>query len=486
MGRTLTRLQLILLSRAATTIALAVGLAISAIALLVPQGPRETEAVRAWAAAHPVLEAFAASAGMHNVLSSAVFWIALTGILAITIAHALAATRIAARLQRGVSGLTALEALRLRERPNLVIALAPDADGSAALSGLSGALDREGYRVRRGSRLIQGAGSRWTDATHWLLPMLMWALVALLLVVAVGRATRHEGTMALPMGQVVREAPQSYRDALGGPFFRGRYTGLELRADEMVVGSDESPVLRISVLRKGVGVATAWVDSETPLRYGPLTVRLNDTGIASTYSVESSSGAQVGSLPFLLRIDDSESTMTVPAGYALSYESGQPMLQLRVRMSVDTDADGRPVTEVPPSPLSVIETAAPGAGSYGDPVSYSLGGSFELPDGQWLRYVAADNWGLVTVVNDWSSPYVLGLVALAALLVTAVLVVRPRLILVGLTDVGGGSALNVVTHGLLKRSTARRLLLAALPAESVDWSMQLGDDLRRGEHDNVD
>lgn len=436
----------------------------AAASTVVPRGAAGSPDVAQWAVRHPFGEVVARAFGMHAGFSSAVFLTLATFLALSTALCSWERTERARRLTSGSQDLTSAEAERLRARPDAAIPLGELADPAEARSLAEAALTAEGLRVRSGPRLVEGVAAAWGA---WGSPVFHWSLTLLMVTLALGQATRAEGWVGLPLGETVRDALASYIEIARGPLFADRFTGLSLRADELLADYrtgtvSRGPVPLVTVLRGTSPLTSQLVYANNPLRLGALTVHMTGTGLVAALSVESTSGQLVRRDPFMLQYGSYGATTSVPVEYTMLSEAGEPLMDLRIRVPVPLGRDGLPVAQVPTSPVSIIETAAAGTGRYGRPVTLELGQATPLPRGQYLRFVGADDWVKVTVVNDWSVPFIYGLMVLAWVGMGVSMFVAPRRVLVGIVDGDEGLSLHVTVWHARRDPVFRRRVIAAL------------------------
>jgi len=263
---------------------------------------------------------------------------------------------------------------------------------------------------------------------------------------AVSRATRSEGLLALPLAERVADVHANYLTVNDGPLFRERHTGIEFVASELdrayrLNGVDYGPTPFVTAYKDGVPVAQGWVRPNNPLRTGTLTLHMVDIGPAVTLALEQSAGPEIVRETFTLQRGTEASRGVVPQEFTLTGE-GQQGVRARVRVLLrQTGASGSP------SQLSraVVETATSGAGSFGAPVVLAEGEALDLPGGQRLRVAQVSDWASVSVVNDWSVPFIYAFLFTGIVCLAIAVLASARRVSVLLVDTDGVWSLHVAT-----------------------------------------
>lgn len=374
----------------------------SIIGTLVPRGLPDEPAVRAWASAHPLLEAVIGPLGLHRAYTSPLFLTFALLLAACTVACAIERTNRARTVARGMREPSEGMLERLRNRPQADSVVAEGIEPRAALAETAVGLERLGLRVRRGPNLVEGLAGGWGVSGS---PLFHWSIVALMLVAAAGQATRAEGFLGLPLGERVADERASYLQITEGPLFGQRFTGVEFVASDLVRGYrvggvDFGPAPVVTASRDGVRLAAGRVYPNSPLRVGSLLVHMADVGPAAVVALESAGGAEIGRTTLLLDRSSETSSGTRPSRFSFVGGAGAPPIDARIQVIVHrTPAAG------PTEPLisrAIVETSAAGSGSFGTPLTLVVGEFLPLPGGRRLRLVDVKDWVRVSVANDWS------------------------------------------------------------------------------------
>ena len=350
-------------------------------------------------------------------------------------------TQRAWRITRSTRGLSDAALLRLAGQPEFEVLVESGSD-DAALVAAADALSQAGFRVSRYSRAIDGSAGL---ANVWASPVFHWALIALALVVMLGRATRAEGFIGLPVGERIADIHGSYLEVDEGALFAERHSGVEFEAtrvdrNHVEGGVEYGPTPFVTAYRDGVAVTSGWIRPNRPLRTGSLMVHMAALGPAVTLAVEASGGVQPARETLMLERSQSTSSGTAPQESIVSGLQGAEPVRIRVQVVVKRAASGAATSTVS---RAIIETAPVGAAAFGPPFELAEGESVDLAGGQRLRVVDVKDWVRVSVANDWSVPFIYTLLVIAILaLAVAVLLSTRRVSLLLVENEDGGCSLN--------------------------------------------
>lgn len=429
---------------------------------LVPQGLPADSKVVEWAAAHPTAEAIVVPLGMHQAYSAPFFLGLVLLLAASTTACAVERTRRANRLKRSIRGNPSAALLdKLRRRPEETIRVVSSEPSEVLISRVSGVLQERGMKTATSDDWVTGQAGLIGLAGS---PVFHWSLVLLMVFAAAGQATRAEGFMALPLGQRVAEVHENYLQIVEGPLFGERHTGLEFEMtqldrdfikDEVDFGT--SPYIK--VYRDSELVTEGWVHSNNPLQVGSLMVHMAALGPSVTLAVEATGGPEIARETFTLDLSTDTSTGSVPQVFDLTDGSGASGLVARVQVLTRASA-GWSATES----RALLETSAVGADDFGPAVTVPEGSTFELPGGGRLRVVEITDWARVSVANDWSVPFIYGLLVLAILGLAVAVLMPARRVTALLVEDDEGRFLHVGTWHDKRDPEFKRRVLAAVAA----------------------
>lgn len=393
------------------------------LASLVPQ--KFTNAARAakWAAENPLAARIAGAVGMDNAFASPVFGAAVALLCASTIACAIARTRSArATLSSGEMSRSAVS--RLEAQPQFVLGPVEPEVRERVIAHVADGFSAAGYRVRSGPRLLEATKSLWGALGS---PVFHWSLALLLVVVALGRLTRAEGMLVIPVGGRVIDTAASYDGRVGeGPLFAG-HTGLEFGAEELrlntvIGGIEQGPTAAIVLSRDGTQVARRRVYPNSPLRYGSLLVHRSDQwGYAPLISVETTAGDAIAQTYAHILSTAQGADAFGPAELELTGAPGRAaVLAVSIPFSGE-DPDGTNAS----TRLLRMTLRRSGEPSSA-PVLVAQGESIPFDSDVVIRYVKPGYFVTVNVANDWSVPWIYGLFALAAIGLLVAVLVPPR------------------------------------------------------------
>ncbi len=433
------------------------------LATLVPRGAPSDPAVSAWAAAYPTAEAIAAPLGMHRAFSSPLFLSLVLLLAASTTACAVERTRRAIRLVKSLRRDPAEAVIeRLTLHPEAAVHVSSAELSDVVLGRVASGLRSQGLRISRTEGLV---GARAGILGLFGSPVFHWSIVLLMLVTAAGQATRSEGFMALPLNQTTPEIHSSYLSVVEGPLFGERHTGVNLVMTELDrdfvkdgVKFGASPYVKVT--RNAQPVAEGWVHSNSPLRAGTLMVHMAAFGPVVTLAVESPGGGEVAREVFPLDLSEDASMAIAPQVFNLADESGVPGLTARVVVLPKDPLGGAGAQS-----RAQLETAPVGSSDFGPAVIVPVGETLDLSGGRRLRVVSVSDWARVSVANDWSVPYVYGLLILATLGLTVAVLVPARRASVLLVETPEGRSLHVGTwHDKRDPMFKKRVLMAVTSA----------------------
>ncbi len=372
---------------------------------VVPQGSLDAEAARAWGARWPTLAALASAAGLDSAFSAPVFLAALAYLGVATAVCAWERTREAARVW-GRGGVTEPEAARALERPHLSVP-------SVRFEEVLDALRRTGLREAESA----SEGATALVAGRWGLlgsPVFHWALAALFIVVAAGRLTRSEGFVIVPVGEPVAHAREAYAqldEAVFPPGFHD--VELELvRIDRGYVagGVPRGDVPVVAARDDRGGRPAQPVHANNPLRHGPLTVHDKALGVFAEMTFIAPSGQSASQRVFF---DRTEATRTPTAELALTGDSGEDELVLAVTGLLSERA-----------PTVLVEVSDASTGETLDRATLAEGDRAGVGEAGEVRFSDAGSHAVLSVVQDWSVPWLYALLT-AGTLALAVAVLNP-------------------------------------------------------------
>lgn len=307
------------------------------------------------------------------------------------------------------------------------ISLALDSDVVAARPAVAATLASLGLRVRGEADVVEASSGRWGVLGS---PMFHWALALLIVVTGAGRLTRSEGYLPVVPGEPATDAAASYRAVSSGPFFPGfpsRVVSVsDLRTDfvdAQGVSRGASPVVTVSDGERVLAAGRVFPNS--PLTYGDTMIHMDSAGLRVRVSIESSTGAPVAEANAL--VDPVEgASRTTTATFSLGGGDTGP---LRLQVAALNSA-------AHPEAAFLLQDAETGATILAETVKD--GGSVTAPTGQRLVFHYDGQYALLSVVHDWSVPYLYALSGMAIVALSASVLTRYRRVVVRLSPEAGG------------------------------------------------
>ncbi len=444
---------------------LLVGITVYAwVSTLVPLEWAGAAAIAKWDVEHPALAGIVALLGLHQAYSNPVFIIAVVLVTASTTACAWERSRFALRAWRARGAASEGALRRLRNSPTIVVDLPGDVGEQRALDATASAIGAMRMKVRRGGSLVDGSSGAVGLMGS---PLFHWALVALFVCVGLGRLTRYEGAVRVPVGETVEDARASYM-LNAGPLSGAAFTGVGIKVDRVDPALTVDGVARgatpfVSIIKDGKAIVGHWVYANNPLRYGPLLIHATDSGRAVLGTLLST-GNGGGDEPLVLFF---------PPGFSSTLTSSRYQL---------TPPGATPLTlDVAPATGSRVAVAVVG-GSQGATRTVGVGQSVTLAEGLTLRVDALTAYAQLQVANDWSVPWIYAIFVAGSLGSALTVFVRPRTVRAAVLEgpgredgadrTGPFTRLHVVvTHGKSDPAFPGRVERALRAALAPDTSM---------------
>lgn len=345
--------------------------------------------------------------------SAPVFLVACAWLGVSTAACAWERSRHALRQLREPEGVPEAVFVRLRRSPS-VASVAGEA--GAAREAVKSVLEREGLRVRATPTVVRGRAGRLGPLGS---PVFHWALALLFLVIGLGRLSRSEGLIGVPVGGSLPNEASAYGKLDRGALYPNLFSDMTIsvtslskakRSDGMALGL--VPVVRL--VRGEKVLAQGRVYPNNPLRYGPLLVHNSAWGYYGRFSLVKADGSAVkGPLNYF------DLNAKAPSGIAPA------------QLELTSDSGGR-------MPVVVQPIAAQGATAGGrtalltwknasgreESATIAVGESVAIV-GAKLRFDEAGRYARLSVVDDWSVYVMYALLGIAiAGLGVAILVPR--------------------------------------------------------------
>lgn len=408
----------------------------SAVAMSVPQASLDPAAATAWAAAHPILHLVARAVGLDHAFSSPLFMAATTVLLLSTITCAWERTRTAVRRWRAAGTVSRGAVQRLKQRPDLVLATTPGTTGGQALDAAETCVRGLRLKVRRGPQLLEASAGRVGLLGS---PVFHWSLVLLIAVILLGRMTRSEGLIGVPVGERVPDVAESYGSLDEGPLFGG-HSRLDIAVEEVIDayspdGLDLGVAIDV-VLRDGDReVARRLAYANHPLRYGSLLVHANDWGLAPSFSLEDSRGADVANTHALVDFLPEDTSSTSSGGFDVTDNAGASRYRVETRVPLLAKEPSVEMTVTDVATSAVLGSA-----------TLAVGDAYELPGGERVRLLGVPRYGRLSVADDWSVTPIYALFVIGTLGLSLAIFTPHRRVRVLVVESGVGVSLHVVVQ----------------------------------------
>ncbi len=414
-------------------------------ASFVPQNAASADAVLAWRAANPSLLRIVDTLGLHDAFAS-VPYVALGVFLALcTALCAWRRTGVARRRARRLRDATAGGESAAAASPDLEISLGPNLNQERALEIAADTLRHLGVpTTRRGEVLI--SVSPWWSV--WGTAVFHWALVAVIVTLAVAGLVRAEGQMGVAVGQVRPDQPESYGQLTTGPWYRWDSAERFIRVDGFnidyqVGGVSRGPTPTVSVLDSdGDVIASRLVYPNHILRQGALSIYPVDYGLSAAIAMLDGTGAEIQRTVQLVDFDGTTPDGTSPISEVGLYgPNGQVLNRLILSVPLDSVDEGF-LGRLPETPRARFVILNPDGSLALDEV-IEPGQRVQLPAGGELELLGVDYYARLQLVDDPSVPllYASGVIALVGLGIATL--ARQMILTVKVEPEGGHARLAV-------------------------------------------
>ncbi|MBN2839910.1 MAG: cytochrome c biogenesis protein ResB, partial [Coriobacteriia bacterium] len=385
-------------------------------ASFIPQNTASADAVAAWRAANPGLLQVVDTLGLHDAFAS-IPYVALGVFLALcTAVCAWQRTGVARRRARTLRDATAGPGVVGASSPDLDIPLGSSLGEERALQVAADTLRHLGIPAgRRGESLV--SVSPWWSV--WGTAVFHWALVVIIVTIALAGLVRAEGQMGVAVGQSRPDQPESYGQLTAGPWYRWGSVTRFIRVDDFDLdyqagGVSRGPTPTVSVLDgDGEVLASRIVYPNHILRHGALSIYPVDYGLSAAIVMLDATGSEIGRAVQLLDFDGMSPDGTSPVSEIGLYGSdGQVLNRLIVSVPLDSVEEGflGRVPEVRRARIVVLGLD----GSLVLDEVIEPGQRVGLPAGGALELLGVDYYARLQLVDDPSIPllYAAGVIAM--------------------------------------------------------------------------
>lgn len=415
------------------------------IGTIVPQSAADPVETAKWAQAHPGLESVFAPLGLHAAYSQPLFLAIMAVLAASTAVCAWERSVRAITAWRSRGRVTPTQITRLKVAESLPVSAAEESDPQRALERASDALRGIGLRSTRGTSMLEATSGRWGLAGS---PVFHWALVGLLVLIPVGRLTRSEGLMGVVAGTSRVDEAAAYGRLQEGPL-HGSFTGYRIAVDSgfplnlREEGVDRGPAPTVSLSDGETLLARQQVVPNRPLRYGPITIHMNELGTGMAYSLVTSEGVAVSDLA-LIDVKASDPSGFTTFGATYDNANGDIVADLTITMPPGSSPEGTATA----GDGHHMRTVAVGPEGARVDRLVTAGDVVDLGAGLALRVDAVDYYARLSVVDDWSVSWIYALFVLAVGAVSVSVLVPHRVVRVLADTTGERPVLRFVAqHG---------------------------------------
>lgn len=462
--------RLLTSARLATVVIALVG-AWAVLGSFIPQGDPKSAAVTDWAAGYPGLAAPASALGLHKAFTAPVFLVLIVLLAVLTAACAWERTRVAITRSRLLR--TAAQAESAEGRADFEIVCTPGSSPADVLATTAEALERLGIRPTRREADVIAVSPVWSV---WGSAVFHWALVALMVVIALGSLARSSGQIGIAVGQTKPDTAESYGVLDEGPLHTFGGTPRSIRVDAFDVAYETGGVKRgatptVTVLdADGEVVKTQPVYPNNTLKTGSLTIYPYDYGLSATIAMLDDSGAEVQRAVQLIDFSGSSEDGSVPVDVlVLRDAAGEPLYRMVISVPLDRHKGGGFVGRLPEDPRArvVILNAA------NEPVldqTLHTDETVELPSGGTLKLLGVDYYARLQLVDDPSIPLLYAAAVVAMIGLGVATLVRQQVLVAWVAEEAGETTLRVRMRLWRALTTSRseiesELRLALGPAE---------------------
>lgn len=422
---------------------------VSAWSILASFVPQETtsrpEAVAGWGAAHPLVEPVVRVLGLHHAFAAPLFTVVVV-LLAISLALcAWQRTKVAVTKSRIVRAAAKVDGLALAESHDFEVACDSALSESDILSVASDTLERIGIRTRRSGSVITTVSPPWTV---WGSPVFHWALLALIVAMALGNMQRASGQMGLAVGESKIDEPASYGILSAGPLHSLLAAQRSIRLDAFELnyssgGVDRGPTPTVSVLdARGEVIKSQRVYPNHTLKTGALAIYPADYGLSATVSLVDVSGAEIGRSSRLIDFSEEVTQGIRPVGYLVVRDSAGNA-SLKVFLTVPLDRVGTSYRRrLPAEPKARVRVTSMDDKPVLDRV-LRLGEEMTLPVAGALRLVDVGYYARLQLVDDASIPLLYAALIIAMLGLSIATLARQQIVAAAVVDMPDGTMLAV-------------------------------------------
>lgn len=403
----------------------------SILGTVIPQGATMLPSIVAWDAARPTLASVINALGLHRAFTAWPFIVCLVALGVSTVVCSWRRSRAAFARARVFHAAAASRPDDLIHERDLAIAIDPALPRAQALSAAAETLSGLGIRTKDRDGMLAAVSPTWSV---WGSAVFHWSLVALMLIILVGNLQRSDGLMAVSVGQTKPDAPSSYGVLTTGPLHAWDSVHRSFRVDALAPdlkldGIDRGPVPTVSVLDgTGAVLKKQLVYPNRMLHLGSLAINCPAVGLSANVSLIDSSGVVVGSTFESIDFSQDATDGTVPVGLlAVSSTSGQVRMRVGVTVPLDRVASGfgEWIPKDPKASVTLYDASGATLGAK----TIRPGESLKLPGGGSIRLNTIGWYARLSIVDDWTTPFIYAAMVIALLGLSVSLLARQQLVL---------------------------------------------------------
>ena len=436
------------------------------VATAVPQGAANSLPITTWAKANPVLEPVVNALGLHQAFTAWLFLACVTLLGISIVVCSWRRTKVAYLRARTLRAAARADAASIAGEHELVITLAPGVALAEALPVAREALAELGVRTKVGEGVLSAVSPWWSV---WGSAVFHWALVALMLFVLIGNLQRSDGLMGVSVGQTKPDAAASYGVLTTGPLHSWSGVNRSFRVDALdpdlkLGGVDRGAVPTVSVLdATGKVVKTQLVYPNMMLHEGTVAINCPAVGLSADIGLESTGGVEIARSYEPIDFSQTATEGTVPVGL-LGIFDRSGAVQMRIGVTVPLDKRGGQFGEwIPSVPRAHIVVYALNGATLVDTV-IKTGEATQLPGGGSLRLLGIGWYARLSIVDDWTTPFIYAAMSIALLGLSISLLARQQIVLAAVVDGPDGPTLALRMRLWRNVPTTRAEIEAALAA----------------------
>jgi len=336
----------------------------SIVGSFVPQGDLDPTEVARWAADNPGLETVADALGLHEAFTSPFFIVPGLFLALCTAACAWQRTGVARRRAQSLREARGDMQPGDETSADFEIVCGPSLESDAVLERTAATLSHLGIPSRKNGRTVSAVSPWWSV---WGTAVFHWALVALIVLLALGSLARFSGQMGVAVGQAKPDRPESYGQLTSGPLYRWDRADRWIRVDafniDYVTGDlHRGPTPTVTVLDgEGNVLASQLVYPNNTLKHGTLTIYPVDYGLSATLAMVDDAGTEVQRTIQLVDFTEGDPDGTAPiAPLGLAGPDGVLAYHVIVSVPLDKRPEGllARVPEVPTAHVVIVDTGA--------------------------------------------------------------------------------------------------------------------------------